>query len=82
MQLQSSNTFVPKLNKPALSGAKVLINSQSRSNLTAMIHLTQAWQERSRQRRALALLNTYQLNDIGISAEDAINEANKPFWMP
>ncbi len=33
-----------------------------------------------RQRRALAALDENQLKDIGISAEEAHKEANRPIW--
>ena len=41
------------------------------------------WIERSRQRRQLgelAYLNNYLLKDIGLSQEEALREAAKPFW--
>jgi uncharacterized protein YjiS (DUF1127 family) len=41
-----------------------------------------AWVERSRQRRALADLadDDHLLKDIGVSRQDALREAAKPFW--
>ena len=33
-----------------------------------------------RQRRALAQLDSRLLDDIGVSREDAVREAAKPFW--
>ncbi len=39
------------------------------------------WRETARQRRHLAALETHQLADIGISAEQARREAAKPFWI-
>ena len=38
------------------------------------------WQERARQRRALAELSDHHLKDIGISRADAMREAGKSFW--
>jgi uncharacterized protein YjiS (DUF1127 family) len=41
------------------------------------------WIARSRQRRRLgelADLNDYLLRDIGVSREEALREAAKPFW--
>ena len=41
------------------------------------------WIERSRQRRAieeLARLNNHYLEDIGVSKDEALREAAKPFW--
>jgi len=42
------------------------------------------WIDRSRQRRQLgelAELNSYLLKDIGVSREEAMREAEKPFWQ-
>ena len=80
MQLLSINTLLPKFNRPKMNKIKVLIFSKLRICLTAVRHLVQDWKERSCQRRELAQLSTYLLKDIGLSREDAINEANKPFW--
>jgi uncharacterized protein YjiS (DUF1127 family) len=41
------------------------------------------WTERYRQRQALfnlAEANTHLLDDIGLSRNDALREAAKPFW--
>lgn len=41
------------------------------------------WIEQQRQRRRigeLAELNDYLLKDIGVSREEAMREAKKPFW--
>ncbi|WP_128253868.1 DUF1127 domain-containing protein [Falsirhodobacter deserti] len=40
------------------------------------------WELRRITRRRLALLDDYQLADIGLTAEDAAMEAEKPFWRP
>ncbi len=40
----------------------------------------QVWLVRSRQRRQLLQLTDQQLNDIGISRYDALQEASKPMW--
>ena len=39
------------------------------------------WAFRARSRKQLARLNTAQLDDIGISAEQARKEIQKPFWV-
>jgi uncharacterized protein YjiS (DUF1127 family) len=36
--------------------------------------------ERSRQRQALAALDDHHLKDIGVTRQQAITEAAKPFW--
>jgi uncharacterized protein YjiS (DUF1127 family) len=43
----------------------------------------EVWIDRSHQRRQLgelAELNDYLLRDIGVSREEALREAAKPFW--
>ena len=54
------------------------------ANLTAsaaaMARVVQRWNQRSRQRTVLRELDATQLRDIGISREDALREAAKPFW--
>lgn len=39
------------------------------------------WFARQRTRRALEQLDDRMLNDIGITREQALREAGKPFWM-
>ena len=38
------------------------------------------WQDRRRQRHALARLDDRMLRDIGITRGDVWREINKPFW--
>lgn len=38
------------------------------------------WQERSAQRHRLMTMDARMLHDVGLCREDAINEAQKPFW--
>ena len=38
------------------------------------------WRSRARQRRRLSELGADQLQDVGITREDALTEAAKPFW--
>lgn len=38
------------------------------------------WYERARQRRQLLLLDKHLRRDIGLTAEEALREARKPFW--
>lgn len=40
-----------------------------------------AYYRRTKQRQVLRELNDHQLKDIGISRVDALQEANKPFWI-
>lgn len=38
------------------------------------------WRERAGTRRALSWLNDHELQDIGLTREDADAEISKPFW--
>jgi uncharacterized protein YjiS (DUF1127 family) len=38
------------------------------------------WHERAHQRRALGRLDADRLHDIGRSRDEALQEAEKPFW--
>jgi len=40
----------------------------------------QRWLQRYRSRRLLLQLDRGQLKDIGITREEALEEARKPFW--
>ena len=54
----------------------------------ALRHLWRASQNagwrlaRQRTRRALAQLDDRMLADVGITREQALREAEKPFWLP
>jgi uncharacterized protein YjiS (DUF1127 family) len=57
--------------------------SASSSPIDAWLRTLGFWIDRSRQRRQLgelAELNDYLLKDIGLSREEAMREAEKPFW--
>lgn len=56
-------------------------NNQS-SGLVAALRTLSAWMERSQQRRALGELaqDEHMLADIGLTWEQALGEAAKPFW--
>ena len=57
--------------------------SVSSSSIDAWLRTLGFWIDRSRQRRQLgelAELNDYLLRDIGVSREQAMREAEKPFW--
>ena len=50
------------------------------TSAAAMARVVQRWNQRSRQRTVLRKLDAAQLRDMGISREDALREAAKPFW--
>jgi len=49
-------------------------------SVRSVLALLRAWMDRSRQRRALASLEAHRLNDIGKTRDEALAEADKPFW--
>jgi uncharacterized protein YjiS (DUF1127 family) len=57
--------------------------SASSSSVGGWLRTLGFWIDRSRQRSQLgelAELNSYLLKDIGVSREEAMREAEKPFW--
>ncbi|WP_275185764.1 DUF1127 domain-containing protein [Bradyrhizobium sp. CSA112] len=57
--------------------------SVSSSSAGGWLRTLEFWIDRSRQRKQLgelAELNDYLLKDIGVSREEALREAEKPFW--
>ena len=55
----------------------------SSSSVGGWLRTLAVWIDRSHQRRQLgelAELNDYLLKDIGVSREEALREAEKPFW--
>ena len=58
--------------------------TDSSSSNDAWLRTLGFWIDRSRQRSQLgelAELNSYLLKDIGVSREEAMREAEKPFWQ-
>ena len=47
---------------------------------TALLNEWLRWSERSRQRADLRDLDEHLLKDIGITRQQALDEANRPFW--
>jgi len=46
----------------------------------AVAEVLMVWQKRLKDREALRSMTAAQLQDIGISREDALREAEKAFW--
>jgi uncharacterized protein YjiS (DUF1127 family) len=65
-----------------LTGSRGLRNAAHRAETTArdMIATLVAWQERGRQRRALAKLDAARLHDVGRSRYEVEQECAKPVW--
>jgi uncharacterized protein YjiS (DUF1127 family) len=66
-------------------GAGRQMDQQLASSILAdgWLRTLEVWIDRSHQRRQLgelAELNDYLLRDIGMSREEALREAAKPFW--
>jgi uncharacterized protein YjiS (DUF1127 family) len=56
----------------------------SSSSAGGWLRTLELWIDRRRQRKQLgelAELNDYLLKDIGVSREEAMREAEKPFWQ-
>lgn len=47
---------------------------------TPLPALLRLWLQRARQRRRLATLDAHLLRDVGLTRQDALAEAGKPFW--
>ena len=64
------------------SGTWIAASPQPRSDrLTQVLVAVATALERHRQRKRLAELDPRLLRDIGVSAEDAWQEARRPFWQ-
>jgi uncharacterized protein YjiS (DUF1127 family) len=67
------------------SAGEEVARHQFISSTTAVgwFHILRFWIDRSRQRRRLgelAEVDNYLLKDIGVSQDEALREAAKPFW--
>jgi uncharacterized protein YjiS (DUF1127 family) len=64
------------------SPGHVIVPEIRKSALSASLHFVAAWIARSAQRRALRELaeDGRLLNDIGLTHEQVLREAGKPFW--
>ncbi|MEO0429258.1 MAG: DUF1127 domain-containing protein [Pseudomonadota bacterium] len=49
--------------------------------LRRVVELFLVFQDRIRMRRRLAALPPHLLEDIGVSRDEALDEASKPFWQ-
>jgi uncharacterized protein YjiS (DUF1127 family) len=50
------------------------------SYLRRALALFYTWRQRSRDRRALALMDERSLRDLGLTRYEAFYEVHKPFW--
>ena len=65
------------IKQPVRAGSIVAAGQAALSSLAGM---TIIWLNRHRSRRDLSELDDRLLADVGISREDALREAGKPFW--
>jgi len=80
MSTPFSNTHSLRLNR-----RRALVSSyqsNSWSGWAAPLHELSRWSERSRLRAALRDLaeDQHLLDDLGLTRQEAIDEATKPFW--
>ena len=76
-QMSKGSFSIPTLNTHPIARFRW---RRLRSELAALLRL---WAERSRQRRHLAEIakwDDYVLKDIGVSRQQALGKARKPFW--
>jgi uncharacterized protein YjiS (DUF1127 family) len=63
--------------RPASSGAKT-----GRHMLSSLAHTIEIWLRRQQGQQDLNSLDDRLLEDVGISREDVLWKAGKPFWRP
>lgn len=68
---------------PARPALAIPASEENSSTLTILVHGVSVWLDRRRQRRVLRDLaerNNHLLADVGLTQEEALREAAKPFW--
>jgi uncharacterized protein YjiS (DUF1127 family) len=75
--LQHSTEFHCTCQEPS---DQTSLSSGLRQSLGTLAATVSHWHSKSRQRQALAELDSQQLDDIGVSRSAADREARKPFW--
>ena len=75
-QRGSFGTYAGPRRPTAASFGEFLLEAAARALRTLL-----TWQERDRQRRALAQLDARMLRDVGLSRADVAMELHKPFWQ-
>jgi uncharacterized protein YjiS (DUF1127 family) len=72
-----------KMSKPLVQGWAFTLHQQDDSSSPAIdwLDTMRIWSSRISERQALAELDDRFLKDIGVSREEAVREAAKPFWQ-
>lgn len=86
MERQKCIDTIDTLNPLGLATAKtpmVVENPVSgvKKAMLVLFKILWSWEERRRQRAALAKLSDHHLKDIGLSRADVDNEVTKPIWQ-
>ncbi len=68
-------TYAEPRRPTAASVGEILLEAAARAVRTLL-----TWQERDRQRHALAQLDARMLKDVGLSRAEVDLELRKPFW--
>jgi len=69
-------------NSLLLGRRRLLVRHPQNNSWQALLSRWRRWTERSRQRAALRDLadDRHLLNDLGLTRQEALDEANRPFW--
>ena len=65
---------------PFAEGGQILVDTL-RDLVVGVINLVTVYNQRIAARRAIAEMDPRTLSDIGLSPQDAQDEAEKPFWV-
>ena len=65
-----------------MSTLSIVTSASVQSKITRInvMNILQLWMDRHAQRKQLAQLSDHQLNDIGLTHQAALAQANLPFW--
>lgn len=71
-----------RLVEPILPGRRIRPVGSLPESEQGVLALVWLWWDRAVGRARLRELDPHMLMDIGVSAEKALEEGRKPFWMP
>lgn len=70
----------PETTLPTIAPSKLTLAALT--SLSVPFGLTRQWRQRASERRHLSRLNDHVLADLGLTRQEVIDEAAKPFWRP